>query len=150
MENQCQKCKHTELDHYELVPRPFDHPKAIVGVCARESCDCDNFESEADGASGVKKAISRSESMIDEKTPSPIQAAARRLLREQIMQIIGEYSPREQKILKLRYGLEDGVTHTLEEVGTEFGVPCEYIRQIEAKILEKIREHELLTKLEEY
>lgn len=90
------------------------------------------------------------EFIVDEKTLSPSQAAARRILREQVMQIIGEYSPREQKILKLRFGLEDGVTHTLEEVGEEFGVTRERIRQIEAKVLEKIRGHELLKKLEEY
>lgn len=90
------------------------------------------------------------EFIVDEKTLSPLQAAARRILREQVIQIIGEYSPREQKILKLRFGLEDGVTHTLEEVGEEFGVTRERIRQIEAKVLEKIRGHALLKKLEEY
>ena len=90
------------------------------------------------------------EFIVDEKTLSPSQTAARRILREQVLQIIADFSPREQKILKMRFGLEDGITHTLEEVGQEFGVTRERIRQIEAKSLEKIREHNLLSRLEEY
>ena len=58
------------------------------------------------------------------------------------MSIIIELSPREQKILSMRFGLEDGITHTLEEVGKEFGVTRERIRQIEAKALERIRDED--------
>jgi len=76
--------------------------------------------------------------------------AARQLLRERIQDILNDLAPREQKILSLRFGLEDGVTHTLEEVGETFGVTRERIRQIEAKALEKIREHRGLKKLEGY
>jgi len=90
------------------------------------------------------------EFIIDEKTLSPSQTAARRLLRDQLMSIISELSPREQKILSLRFGLDDGVTHTLEEVGREFGVTRERIRQIEAKALERIRDHDMAKKLAEY
>ncbi|MBI2635586.1 MAG: sigma-70 family RNA polymerase sigma factor [Parcubacteria group bacterium] len=86
----------------------------------------------------------------DEKSQTPAQAAALRLLGDQIKEIISDLSPREQKILKMRFGLEDGVTHTLEEVGNEFGVTRERIRQIEFKALEKIREHHNLKKLEGY
>ena len=71
----------------------------------------------------------------------PSQSAARRLLRDQLREIMSDLNPREQKILSLRFGLEDGVTHTLEEVGKEFGVTRERIRQIEAKALDKIRVH---------
>lgn len=90
------------------------------------------------------------EFIVDEKTLSPSQVAARRLLRDHLMTIIKELTPREQKILSMRFGLEDGITHTLEEVGSEFGVTRERIRQIEAKALERIRQHTLARKLEGY
>jgi len=86
----------------------------------------------------------------DTETVMPNQAASRKLLRSHISDILSELTPREQKILRIRFGLEDGVTHTLEEVGQEFGVTRERIRQIEAKALEKIREHEHLKKLKDY
>ena len=90
------------------------------------------------------------EFIVDEKSLSPSQHAARRMLRDQLMGIIGELSPREQKILEMRFGLGDGITHTLEEVGKEFGVTRERIRQIEAKALERIKHHRVSKKLEEY
>jgi len=86
----------------------------------------------------------------DEKSAPPSIQAARALLRERLKEILVDLSPREQKILSMRFGLKDGITHTLEEVGQEFGVTRERIRQIEAKALEKIREHEKLKKLEGY
>ena len=86
----------------------------------------------------------------DEKTILPHHSAARRLLREQLKDILVDLSPREQKILKMRFGLDDGITHTLEEVGNEFGVTRERIRQIEAKSLEKIRAHGQSKKLKGY
>lgn len=90
------------------------------------------------------------EFIVDEKTISPSQTAARRLLRDQLMVIIKELTPREQKILSMRFGLEDGITHTLEEVGREFGVTRERIRQIEAKSLERIKQHHFSNRLEGY
>ena len=90
------------------------------------------------------------EFIVDEKSLSPSQHAARRMLRDQLMGIINELSPREQKILEMRFGLADGITHTLEEVGKEFGVTRERIRQIEAKALERIKHHRVSKKLEEY
>jgi RNA polymerase primary sigma factor len=90
------------------------------------------------------------EFIADEKTPPPTLEAARNLLRERLKEILKDLSPREQKILSMRFGLEDGVTHTLEEVGRECGVTRERIRQIEAKALEKIRQHQALKKLKGY
>ena len=86
----------------------------------------------------------------DEKEISPSLAAARTLLRERLKEILVDLTPREQKILAMRFGLEDGITHTLEEVGGEFSVTRERIRQIEAKALERMREHRALKKLKGY
>jgi RNA polymerase primary sigma factor len=86
----------------------------------------------------------------DEKILSPTQEAARRLLKDQFHEILQDLAPREQKILRMRFGLDDGISHTLEEVGKEFGVTRERIRQIEAKAIMKIREHEKAKRLEGY
>ncbi len=86
----------------------------------------------------------------DTETVLPSQNAGRQLLREYVKEVLIELSPREQKILKMRFGLEDGVTHTLEEIGQEFGVTRERIRQIEAKALERIKKHKESKKLEDY
>jgi len=80
----------------------------------------------------------------------PNQAAGRKLLEDHVKDVLVTLAPREQKILKMRFGLEDGVTHTLEEIGKEFGVTRERIRQIEAKALDRIRDHQYLNKLEDY
>ncbi len=90
------------------------------------------------------------EFIADEKTPPPSLEAARKLLRERLQEIMQDLTPRERKILSMRFGLENGITHTLEEVGKVFGVTRERIRQIENKALEKIREHRKLKKLKGY
>lgn len=86
----------------------------------------------------------------DVKTISPDRAAARELLRNYVLESMEELTPREQKILEMRFGLTDGVSHTLEEVGREFDVTRERIRQIEAKALEKIQSNPLIEKLRDY
>ena len=86
----------------------------------------------------------------DEKTLSPDRVAALQLLRDHVKTVLSDLTPREQKILDMRFGLTDGVAHTLEEVGQEFGVTRERIRQIEAKALERIEVHPLIKKLRDY
>ncbi len=86
----------------------------------------------------------------DEDSISPAVSAARRILKDHLMEIIQDLTPREQKILEMRFGLNDGVMHTLEEVGKVFAVTRERIRQIEAKALEKIRQHHKADKLKGY
>ena len=86
----------------------------------------------------------------DFKNISPDRAAALQLLREYVKDAIKDLLPREQKILEMRFGLEDGVSHTLEEVGEEFGVTRERIRQIEQKALEKIQGFKGIEKLRDY
>lgn len=86
----------------------------------------------------------------DEESVSPEEAATGQLLKEHVKDMLGALTEREQKILKLRFGLEDGKSHTLEEVGQEFSVTRERIRQIEAKALAKLRKHKDARKLHDY
>jgi RNA polymerase primary sigma factor len=86
----------------------------------------------------------------DEDTISPEESATNQLLKEQVKDMLSALTEREQKILKLRFGLEDGKQHTLEEVGQEFSVTRERIRQIEAKALAKLRKHRDARKLHDY
>lgn len=90
------------------------------------------------------------EFIADDKIASPDQEVSRRILRDQIDEIMGDLTPKERKILEMRHGLKDGVMRTLEEVGKEFGVTRERIRQIEAKAHEKIRQHDKAKKLQGY
>ncbi|OGN07494.1 MAG: RNA polymerase sigma factor RpoD [Candidatus Yanofskybacteria bacterium RIFCSPHIGHO2_01_FULL_48_25b] len=99
---------------------------------------------EEDGESNLSNFIP------DEDTISPSTSAARKILKSYINEIISDLTPREQKILDMRFGLTDGVTHTLEEVGRVFAVTRERIRQIEAKALDKIRQHHKLSRLKGY
>ncbi len=88
--------------------------------------------------------------IADDRIPSPVQESSERILSEQVKEILSGLSPKERKILEMRHGLMDGVYHTLEEVGREFGVTRERIRQIEAKALEKIRTHDKARHLKSY
>ncbi len=88
--------------------------------------------------------------IADDKIPSPVQESSERILGEQVRDILDDLSPKERKILEMRHGLLDGIYHTLEEVGKEFGVTRERIRQIEAKALEKIRTHDKARRLKSY
>jgi RNA polymerase primary sigma factor len=86
----------------------------------------------------------------DEDGATPEESATNQLLKEQVQAILSTLSDREQKIVKMRFGLENGKSHTLEEVGQEFAVTRERIRQIEAKALAKLRKHKDAKKLHEY
>ncbi len=86
----------------------------------------------------------------DEKSIAPNTEAARKLLKRRLKEISDELTAREIKILAMRFGLDDGVMHTLEETGSEFGVTRERIRQIQAKALEKLRKHHGLKKVKDY
>ena len=88
--------------------------------------------------------------IADDKILSPDQETSQKILADHVREILGDLSPKEQKILEMRNGLLDGITHTLEEVGREFGVTRERIRQIEAKAHQKIREHEKSNRLKNY
>ncbi len=86
----------------------------------------------------------------DDDAPAPSEAASFTLLKEQLMQVLGTLTSREEKVLRLRFGLDDGRARTLEEVGKEFDVTRERIRQIEAKALRKLRHPSRSKKLKDY
>jgi RNA polymerase primary sigma factor len=86
----------------------------------------------------------------DEQTLAPNDAANRQLINEAINDMLRYLTPRERKIVKMRFGLGDGIGHTLEEVGKEFGVTRERIRQIEAKVLQKLKDHPAAAKIKNF
>ena len=88
--------------------------------------------------------------MADEKIVTPDLESNRRIIRDQLAEILADLPPKEKKIIEMRNGLIDGVYHTLEDVGKEFGVTRERIRQIEAKALEKMRQHEKIKRLQHF
>ena len=88
--------------------------------------------------------------IADDKILSPDQESSRRILGDQVREILNDLSEKERRILEMRHGLDDGIQHTLEEVGKKFGVTRERIRQIEAKAHEKIRQHEKINRLKNY
>lgn len=88
--------------------------------------------------------------IVDEETDSPDEAASAQFLKDSILKVLSDLTEREQKIISLRFGLNDGKSYTLEEVGREFNVTRERIRQIEAKALVKLRRHPDARKLKDY
>ena len=86
----------------------------------------------------------------DENVPIPVEAATQTLLKEQLNEVLGTLTDREERVLRLRFGMDDGKARTLEEVGKEFNVTRERIRQIEAKALRKLRQRSRSGKLRDY
>jgi RNA polymerase primary sigma factor len=103
-----------------------------------------------DGPVGDEESSSLGEFLEDEDAPSPIEAAARQMLREQVQRALTSLSDREREVLELRFGLKDGKDHTLEEVSRYFDVTRERIRQIEAKALRKLRHPSRSRQLRDY
>jgi RNA polymerase primary sigma factor len=102
------------------------------------------FSDDEDNNSSYKDIIK------DESTISPEDSASQDLMMQQLNEILKDILPREQKVLRMRLGLEDGIPHTLEEVGEVFGVTRERIRQIEMKALKKLKNHPLINRLKEF
>ena len=125
------------------IEMPVDKVRHIMKI-SQETVSIDASVGDEEEDSTLKDFIE------DEDTITPQQAAGREILQEHVREILADLTPREQKILEMRFGLTDGMNHTLEEVGKEFDVTRERIRQIEAKALEKIREHHKLRKLKDY
>ena len=99
---------------------------------------------------GEEKDSEMGEFIEDEDAPAPPETASHRLLREELEQILTALSPREARVLKLRFGLNDGRSHTLKEVGEKFGVTRERIRQIEAEALQRLRHPNRSAHLRDY
>ncbi len=99
---------------------------------------------------GEEEDSSLGDFIEDRGSLSPVDAASRQLLKEQIADVLDSLSSRERKVLELRFGLEDGRNRTLEEIGREFSVTRERIRQIEAEALAKLRHPSRSRKLKDY
>ncbi len=122
---------------------PVDKVRHIMRI-SQETVSIDASVGDEEEDSALKNFIE------DEEAITPQQAAGREILQGHVLDILADLTPREQKILGMRFGLKDGINHTLEEVGKEFYVTRERIRQIEAKALERIREHYKSRKLKDY
>jgi RNA polymerase primary sigma factor len=118
-----------------MLHRKWRQAVAKIRDIKRISMDPMSLESPV----GSEDATEYGDFIPDETALEPVDAASKELLREQIRQVLGFLSDREREVLEMRFGLNDGKDHTLEEVGREFGVTRERIRQIEAKALRKLR-----------
>lgn len=115
-----------------------------------EKINQDTTSLEEPVGSGDDDKSTLGEFIADDKILGPDKETSKRILHDQIQGILDDLSPKERKIIEMRYGLIDGITHTLEEVGKEFGVTRERIRQIEAKVHDKIRTNDKVMRLKDY
>ena len=127
------------MDGYEVL-RAMQDDEALAGIPVLVATQRDGDEEDSVLGDFIE----------DEDTVSPEDSATNQLLKEQVNDVLSSLSDREQKIVRMRFGLDNGKSHTLEEVGQEFAVTRERIRQIEAKALAKLRKHKDARKLYEY
>jgi DNA-directed RNA polymerase sigma subunit (sigma70/sigma32) len=124
--------------------------RLVVSIAKRYSGRGLDFLDPGVGRDGEDEDSVLGDFIEDEDGATPEESATSQLLKEQVQAVLSTLSEREQKIVKMRFGLENGKSHTLEEVGQEFAVTRERIRQIEAKALAKLRKHKDAKKLHEY
>jgi len=137
---------------YERTPTPEEVAK-VMGIEAEKAHDIVKIAQDVTSLEtpvGKEEDTRLKEFIEDETTLSPFEAASRELLKGHIDEVLQSLNPRERKVLELRFGLRDGRTRTLEEVGKEFGVTRERIRQIEAKALRKLRHPSRSKRLRDY
>ncbi len=137
---------------YERSPTPEEVAK-VMGIEPEKAHDIVKIAQDVTSLEtpvGKEEDTRLKEFIEDETTLSPFEAASRELLKGHIDEVLQSLNPRERKVLELRFGLRDGRTRTLEEVGKEFGVTRERIRQIEAKALRKLRHPSRSKRLRDY
>ena len=130
----------------EQIAEELGMPVAKVREIMKYSQDTVSLESPV----GEEEDSHIGDFIKDESSPSPSDSAAQTLLHEQLMEVLETLTDREQRVLKLRFGLEDGRQRTLEEVGREFNVTRERIRQIEAKAIRKLKNPNRSKKLKDF
>ncbi len=139
----------------ELGREPM--PEEIAAEMSESVDKIKNFEQVSQGTISLEQPIGPQDKegaleqfIEDKKAVTPVDVARLSILRDQIREILQDLTPREQKILKMRFGLDGEVPHTLEEVGKIFNITRERVRQIQQRALEKIKEHKKAKKLKEY
>jgi RNA polymerase primary sigma factor len=150
--NKYKKIERELEQKYERAPTPDEIAK-IMGIEPEKAYEIIKISQETTSLEtpvGKEEDTRLKEFIEDEVTLSPFEAASRELLKDHIEDVLGTLNPRERKVLELRFGLRDGRTRTLEEVGKEFGVTRERIRQIEAKALRKLRHPSRSKRLRDY
>jgi len=150
--NKYKKIERQLEQKYERSPTPEEIAK-VMGIDpekAREIVKISQNPTSLETPVGKEEDTRLKEFIEDEATLSPFESASRELLKDHIGDVLHTLNAREKRVLELRFGLKDGRTRTLEEVGREFGVTRERIRQIEAKALRKLRHPSRSKKLRDY
>jgi RNA polymerase primary sigma factor len=150
--NKYKKIERELEQKYERTPAPEEVAK-VMGIEPEKAYEIVKISQDTTSLEtpvGKEEDTRLKEFIEDETTLSPFEAASRELLKDHIEDVLGTLNPRERKVLELRFGLKDGRSRTLEEVGKEFGVTRERIRQIEAKALRKLRHPSRSKRLRDY